>query len=95
MLSAFNAERERGVLTLWGVCMSRVVVSVCAVFQRKPSLLLRVAVNAPVGLSSELAIEAVCQNASAYSHCFMLDLQDIFTGCIKTNVNTQPLKEIQ
>lgn len=24
----------------------------------------------------------------------MLDLQAIFTGCIKTNVNTQPLKEI-
>lgn len=36
--------------------MSRVVVSVCDVFQRKPALLLRVAVNAPVGLSSELAI---------------------------------------
>lgn len=56
MLSAFNAEREREVLTLWGVCMSRVVVSVCDVLQRKPALLLRVAVNAPVGLSSELAI---------------------------------------
>lgn len=41
-----------------------------------------------------IKIEAICQNARAYSHCIMLDLQAIFTGCIRTNVHTQPQKEI-
>lgn len=41
-----------------------------------------------------IEIEAICQNASAHSHCFMLDLQAAFTGCIKTNVHASPQKEI-
>ena len=42
-----------------------------------------------------IEIEAICQNASAYSRCFMHDLQAIFTGCIKTNAHSQPHKETQ
>ena len=36
-----------------------------------------------------IEMEAICQNAGAYSPCFMLDLQAILTGFIKTNVHTQ------
>lgn len=62
--------------------------------EKKMALLLRVDENAPASLSCELPNEATCQNGSAHSHCFMPNLQAIFTARIMTNVYTQPQNEI-
>lgn len=40
-----------------------------------------------------IEIEAICQNVSSCSHCFMFDLEALFTGCIKTNVHISQEKK--
>lgn len=77
MLSVFNIERE-GVsererdgsvhVTSCRKCRNRF-------FPEKTGFLFPPSgCESPVGLSSELATEAICQSTSAHSPCFMLDL---------------------